>query len=90
VRDPPHDPRGQPARNAPTQWPRQPQEHGCHRRAQPQERRRHHHEQQVLDHVRQQELVAERIDRRAECQEDRREPGHAGRAAAGAKALGHA
>ena len=64
--EPPHGPRPQQRGHRAPRATRQPSEQGRHRRADPEQRGRHHHEQQVLDHVRLEPAVAQRVDRGAE------------------------
>ena len=88
--EPPHRPRRQHRGHRVPRGKREPRKQRRHRRAQPEQRGRHHHQQQVLDHVRLERPVAQRVDRRAERQEHDAESRRERHRAPGPEALGHA
>ena len=88
--EPPHRPCRQHRGHRVPRGKREPRKQRRHWRAQPEQRGRHHHQQEVLDHVRLERPVAQRVDRRADRHEHDAESRRERHRAPGPEALGHA
>ena len=86
----PHGARSEAARDGSPERAREAEEERRHRSTQPEQRRHDEHEKQVLDHVRLEQEVTERVERGAEGEHERDEAGEESQRPPGVEALGHA